>query len=147
MCGDVGFADKLFLCIRCNYRFQHSYCTNYYEEAALASPAVCDWCICESRSASEAKRVSSLLYSKKPTAAGRDHSTGSSGSGAGDSKLKQSSEQEQIRGRSKSGATAASSKPTARRTLYVAVLVGYVAQKGGQMEPQNTAPSASESAS
>ncbi|XP_074592337.1 uncharacterized protein LOC141848118 [Curcuma longa] len=115
MCGDVGFADKLFLCIRCNYRFQHSYCTNYYEEAALAAPAVCDWCICESRSASEAKRGSSFLYSKKPTAAGRDRSTGSSGAGVGDDKVEQSREQEQNRGRSKSGASAASSKPTARR--------------------------------
>ncbi|RWV86909.1 hypothetical protein GW17_00051147 [Ensete ventricosum] len=25
MCGDIGFADKLFQCIRCHSRFQHSY--------------------------------------------------------------------------------------------------------------------------
>nr|DAD47765.1 TPA_asm: hypothetical protein HUJ06_017702 [Nelumbo nucifera] len=24
MCGDVGFSDKLFRCIRCRHRFQHS---------------------------------------------------------------------------------------------------------------------------
>ncbi|KAK4723969.1 hypothetical protein R3W88_026748 [Solanum pinnatisectum] len=26
MCGDVGFPDKLFRCLKCHHRFQHSYC-------------------------------------------------------------------------------------------------------------------------
>ncbi|XP_074587944.1 uncharacterized protein LOC141843820 [Curcuma longa] len=117
MCGDVGFADKLFLCSRCNHRFQHSYCTNYYEEATLAAPTVCDWCISESRSTSESKRGSSILYSKKLLSASRGHSTGSSGDGSGDDgKVKQGRFREQTRGRGKSGATStASSKPTGRR--------------------------------
>ncbi|OEL24067.1 hypothetical protein BAE44_0014916 [Dichanthelium oligosanthes] len=47
MCGDVGFPDKLFRCARCRRRFQHSYCTNYYGEAAPveAGAGVCDWCL------------------------------------------------------------------------------------------------------
>ncbi|PWZ28182.1 hypothetical protein Zm00014a_003857 [Zea mays] len=48
MCGDVGFPDKLFRCARCRRRFQHSYCTNYYGDAApaqLAGAGVCDWCL------------------------------------------------------------------------------------------------------
>ncbi|CAA2945096.1 uncharacterized protein LOC111409876 [Olea europaea var. sylvestris] len=48
MCGDVGFPDKLFRCINCRNRFQHSYCSNYYRE--LADPIeVCDWCQSEGR--------------------------------------------------------------------------------------------------
>ncbi|KAL5207230.1 hypothetical protein ABZP36_031665 [Zizania latifolia] len=47
MCGDVGFPDKLFRCVRCRRRFQHSYCTNYYGEGAPAEAGagVCDWCL------------------------------------------------------------------------------------------------------
>ncbi|KQK00617.1 uncharacterized protein LOC100835550 [Brachypodium distachyon] len=47
MCGDVGFPDKLFRCARCRCRFQHSYCTNYYGDAAPAEAGagVCDWCL------------------------------------------------------------------------------------------------------
>ncbi|WOL07042.1 hypothetical protein Cni_G15778 [Canna indica] len=57
MCGDVGFADKLFRCLRCRFRLQHSYCTNYYEEEATSETAeVCDWCISEERSSSGAAK-------------------------------------------------------------------------------------------
>ncbi|XP_048553156.1 uncharacterized protein LOC125533871 [Triticum urartu] len=47
MCGDIGFPDKLFRCARCRYRFQHSYCTNYYGDGAPASAGadMCDWCL------------------------------------------------------------------------------------------------------
>ncbi|XXG75846.1 hypothetical protein AAC387_Pa08g0330 [Persea americana] len=48
MCGDVGFPEKLFQCSKCLSRFQHSYCTNYYEESLGTS--VCDWCQSEERS-------------------------------------------------------------------------------------------------
>ncbi|TYH95520.1 hypothetical protein ES332_A12G111300v1 [Gossypium tomentosum] len=48
MCGDVGFFDKLFRCNKCRYRFQHSYCSNYYSE--FAEPIeLCDWCRSEER--------------------------------------------------------------------------------------------------
>ncbi|XP_010264329.1 PREDICTED: uncharacterized protein LOC104602367 [Nelumbo nucifera] len=50
MCGDVGFSDKLFRCTRCQYRFQHSYCSNYYSELS-ETPELCDWCQSEERSA------------------------------------------------------------------------------------------------
>nr|XP_043622264.1 uncharacterized protein LOC122593875 [Erigeron canadensis] len=43
MCGDVGFPDKIFRCIKCHHRFQHSYCSNYYSEAS-GPPELCDWC-------------------------------------------------------------------------------------------------------
>ncbi|CAM0944940.1 unnamed protein product [Alopecurus aequalis] len=47
MCGDVGFPEKLFRCARCRCRSQHSYCTNYYGDAAPAGAGagVCDWCL------------------------------------------------------------------------------------------------------
>ncbi|XP_039038436.1 uncharacterized protein LOC120175974 isoform X2 [Hibiscus syriacus] len=45
MCGDVGFADKLFRCNKCHNRFQHS---NYYSE--FSEPTLrCDWCQSEER--------------------------------------------------------------------------------------------------
>ncbi|KAF5761002.1 hypothetical protein HanXRQr2_Chr16g0759951 [Helianthus annuus] len=43
MCGDVGFSDKIFRCTKCHHRFQHSYCSNYYNESG-DPPEVCDWC-------------------------------------------------------------------------------------------------------
>ncbi|GAB2271023.1 hypothetical protein Dimus_005875 [Dionaea muscipula] len=50
MCGDVGFPDKLFHCTRCRWRFQHSYCSNYYGESSDDRfIEVCDWCQSEER--------------------------------------------------------------------------------------------------
>ncbi|KAJ9563301.1 hypothetical protein OSB04_008461 [Centaurea solstitialis] len=43
MCGDVGFPDKIFRCINCHNRFQHSYCSNYYNQSS-DPPEICDWC-------------------------------------------------------------------------------------------------------
>ncbi|KAK2974640.1 hypothetical protein RJ640_020522, partial [Escallonia rubra] len=56
MCGDVGFPDKLFHCIKCRNRFQHSYCSNYYSDSSVTIE-LCDWCQCEERSG--AKQVGS----------------------------------------------------------------------------------------
>ncbi|KAF8379217.1 hypothetical protein HHK36_028647 [Tetracentron sinense] len=50
MCGDVGFPEKLFRCIKCHNRFQHSYCSNYYSESSEPIE-LCDWCKSEERSA------------------------------------------------------------------------------------------------
>ncbi|KAJ8447302.1 hypothetical protein Cgig2_013079 [Carnegiea gigantea] len=48
LCGDVGFPDRLFHCSRCRFRFQHSYCSNYYcgsmELSSPSSSLMCDWC-------------------------------------------------------------------------------------------------------
>ncbi|KAK9076484.1 hypothetical protein SSX86_004818 [Deinandra increscens subsp. villosa] len=43
MCGDVGFPDKIFRCINCHHRFQHSYCSSYGIESS-EPPEICDWC-------------------------------------------------------------------------------------------------------
>ncbi|KAJ0483504.1 putative chromatin regulator PHD family [Helianthus annuus] len=43
MCGDVGFPDKIFRCIKCQHRFQHSYCSNDYSESSEPTE-VCEWC-------------------------------------------------------------------------------------------------------
>ncbi|KAI3796685.1 hypothetical protein L1987_39364 [Smallanthus sonchifolius] len=60
MCGDVGFPDKIFRCITCNNRFQHSYCSNYYSESS-DPPELCDWC-----QADEIKSSKRGGSSKKP---------------------------------------------------------------------------------
>ncbi|XP_059637502.1 ASI1-immunoprecipitated protein 2-like [Cornus florida] len=49
MCGDVGFPDKLFRCSKCQNRFQHSYCSNYYSESSQPIE-LCDWCQSEEKS-------------------------------------------------------------------------------------------------
>ncbi|CAL5020503.1 unnamed protein product [Urochloa decumbens] len=67
MCGDVGFPDKLFRCARCRRRFQHSYCTNYYGDAAPAEAGagVCDWCLSDDAGGGGKKRP----YSSSSSAA------------------------------------------------------------------------------
>ncbi|GMH21657.1 hypothetical protein Nepgr_023499 [Nepenthes gracilis] len=67
MCGDVGFQDKLFNCTRCRYRFQHSYCSNYYNESSEGVAGVCNWCQSEERSTASKPGG----HSKKSTAACR----------------------------------------------------------------------------
>ncbi|XP_078152059.1 uncharacterized protein LOC144547317 [Carex rostrata] len=53
MCGDIGFPEKLFQCRRCQSRFQHSYCTNYYSHKGSEDAQVCDWCLTEEQSNSK----------------------------------------------------------------------------------------------
>ncbi|KAL8238488.1 hypothetical protein R6Q59_015055 [Mikania micrantha] len=43
MCGDVGFSDKIFRCVKCHHRFQHLYCSNSYSKSSEL-PEVCEWC-------------------------------------------------------------------------------------------------------
>ncbi|XP_020248102.1 uncharacterized protein LOC109825649 [Asparagus officinalis] len=96
MCGDVGFPDKLFQCIRCISRFQHSYCSNYYqEEPSGTADGICDWCLSEDR------RPSSKKNSGYPSA---DH------------KGKRGSDQRESAARGKSsGGSSSSAKPSGRR--------------------------------
>ncbi|KMZ67379.1 hypothetical protein ZOSMA_26G01290 [Zostera marina] len=69
MCGDVGFSDKLFRCVRCVFRFQHKYCGNYYEDnTSSETGGVCDWCRSEYRSCGKHKKLST---GKDPSAASR----------------------------------------------------------------------------
>ncbi|XP_076917871.1 uncharacterized protein LOC143578089 [Bidens hawaiensis] len=44
MCGDEGFPDKIIRCTKCHHRFQHSYCSNSYNESSEPSE-VCNWCL------------------------------------------------------------------------------------------------------
>uniref|UniRef100_A0ACD5V2W3 Uncharacterized protein n=1 Tax=Avena sativa TaxID=4498 RepID=A0ACD5V2W3_AVESA len=82
MCGDVGFPDKLFRCARCRYRFQHSYCTNYYGDGAPASAGAdtCDWCLGDVAGNKQARRCASAS-GKQQQAAG-SHDSSSSGRAA-----------------------------------------------------------------
>eukprot|EP00253_Pinus_taeda_P004570 PITA_04570 len=46
MCGDVGFAEHLFQCGKCRFRFQYKYCSRrYFYEDHIE---FCDWCFVES---------------------------------------------------------------------------------------------------
>ncbi|PPS08125.1 hypothetical protein GOBAR_AA12515 [Gossypium barbadense] len=71
MCGDVGFFDKLFRCNKCRYRFQHSYCSNYYSE--FAEPIeLCDWCRNEERNSKHgSSSKKSPLMNRNETGIGR----------------------------------------------------------------------------
>ncbi|KAK9056278.1 hypothetical protein SSX86_027368 [Deinandra increscens subsp. villosa] len=67
MCGDVGFPDKIFRCINCHHRFQHSYCSNYYRSSESSSselPERCDWCQTEVIQATKPGRCSKKSSSK-----------------------------------------------------------------------------------
>ncbi|MQL95685.1 hypothetical protein Taro_028355 [Colocasia esculenta] len=74
MCGDIGFPDKLFRCTRCFSRFQHSYCSNYYEADASGAAGFCDWCRSEDRKASFRKQQGGAHAKRSP--AGKDQGAG-----------------------------------------------------------------------
>ncbi|KAK9095463.1 hypothetical protein Scep_026932 [Stephania cephalantha] len=66
MCGDIGFSDKLFRCAKCHHRFQHSYCSNYYDESSTTGHGVfCDWCLSELRSPSSTAKHGATLSSRR----------------------------------------------------------------------------------
>ncbi|KAI7726389.1 hypothetical protein M8C21_018849 [Ambrosia artemisiifolia] len=71
MCGDVGFPDKIFRCITCHHRFQHSYCSNYFNEST-DTPELCDWCQADEIN----KRTKHGGCSKKPAAGRRSEYSG-----------------------------------------------------------------------
>ncbi|XP_072988304.1 uncharacterized protein [Typha latifolia] len=101
MCGDIGFPEKLFQCIRCHYRFQHSYCTNYYgDERSDTTAGVCDWCLSEERSGGKQHGGQTKKSANKEI--------------SGD-KSKQSSDREESGSRGKSGGASSSSKASSRR--------------------------------
>ncbi|KAK9148330.1 hypothetical protein Scep_007087 [Stephania cephalantha] len=67
MCGDIGFPHKLFRCTKCCNRFQHSYCSNYYDQSFATAARVCDWCMSEERS----MKVSSKKFSRSDYSGGK----------------------------------------------------------------------------
>ncbi|GAB4861331.1 hypothetical protein Ancab_036492 [Ancistrocladus abbreviatus] len=61
MCGDYGISYELFRCKVCQFRSQHSYCSNLYPKAE--SYRVCNWCLIEEADkASNASNNSSSPY-------------------------------------------------------------------------------------
>ncbi|KAJ8513242.1 hypothetical protein OPV22_003676 [Ensete ventricosum] len=107
LCGDVGFDDKLFRCVRCRSRFQHSYCTNFYYEEPSETAGVCYWCLSERYQ----------LPHKK--SAGRDTIQPAAGrrtaSAKGDGFKQSSRGGEESESHGRSGRSAPATKPTGRR--------------------------------
>ncbi|GAB4844927.1 hypothetical protein Ancab_038322 [Ancistrocladus abbreviatus] len=61
MCGDYGISYELFRCKVCQFRSQHSYCSNLYPKAE--SYRVCNWCLIETADkTSNSSNNSSSLY-------------------------------------------------------------------------------------
>ncbi|KMZ57476.1 hypothetical protein ZOSMA_85G00380 [Zostera marina] len=67
MCGDLGFSDKLFRCLRCSSRYQHTYCGSYYQEISKPS-GICDWCRSSDQPTGGDATKSTFHYSKTTTA-------------------------------------------------------------------------------
>ncbi|XP_039142345.1 uncharacterized protein LOC120279477 [Dioscorea cayenensis subsp. rotundata] len=121
MCGDVGFQDKLFQCMRCHYRSQHSYCSNYYDDIQSATSSICDWCLSEQRNAcatntSKTTTTTHLMISKKQHAQ-HDHKDVGRSEYSSMDKIKQTSDREEVANRQGKSTTtgASSSKPSGRR--------------------------------
>ncbi|KAL7592170.1 hypothetical protein Lser_V15G31820 [Lactuca serriola] len=108
MCGDVGFADKIFRCIKCHHRFQHSYCSNYYSES-LEPPELCDWC--QTEVIKTTKHTGSSKKSNLKSEAGIGNRSEYSGD-----KIKQHDREEGFeKGKSSSSTGAPSPKTSTRR--------------------------------
>ncbi|GLJ53227.1 hypothetical protein SUGI_1134420 [Cryptomeria japonica] len=61
MCGDVGLQIYFFQCTKCQWRFQHQYCSRAYFENVSAENRcdLCDWCYnTEESSGSDIKPIS-----------------------------------------------------------------------------------------
>ncbi|KAJ0961994.1 hypothetical protein J5N97_029822 [Dioscorea zingiberensis] len=115
MCGDVGFQDRLFQCMRCHYRSQHWYCTNYYHEDQSTTSGVCDWCLSEQRAVAGSRHASQSHFSKKQQAE-KEATHGARSEYSSMDKIKQAGgEREEAGNRGKSTAGASSSKPSGRR--------------------------------
>ncbi|KAM0015786.1 hypothetical protein Hdeb2414_s0020g00568201 [Helianthus debilis subsp. tardiflorus] len=113
MCGDVGFPDKIFRCIKCHHRFQHSYCSNYYVESS-EPPEFCDWCQTE-----VIRTTKPGGSSKKSSSSKADHRSEYSGY-----KIKQHDREEgsDQKGKSSSSNGAPSPKTTRRYKLLKDVM-------------------------
>ncbi|XP_058085177.1 uncharacterized protein LOC131232736 [Magnolia sinica] len=115
MCGDVGFPDKLFHCTRCSSRFQHTYCSNYYNESTDESAIrFCDWC------QSEQQSMRHGAHSRRPVA--KDAGAVGRSRYVGD-KIKQTDREESSdRGKNSGGSTPSPRQPGRRYKLLKDVL-------------------------
>lgn len=57
MCGDLGMADHLFLCIKCSHRYQHTYCSRSYPNMGPEA-LICNWCLHDGDSLSAKLEIS-----------------------------------------------------------------------------------------
>ncbi|KAK8961239.1 hypothetical protein KSP40_PGU012984 [Platanthera guangdongensis] len=82
MCGDIGFPDKNFQCLRCLYGFQHS--NYYYDNSAESFAGVCDWCQNDDcRSTHPRRNPAGCCHRDKPAARqSSDHDDQSSSGGS-----------------------------------------------------------------
>ncbi|CAO2834814.1 unnamed protein product [Amaranthus hypochondriacus] len=90
MCGDIGFADKLFQCSSCRFRFQHSYCSSYNygshdfssssssSSSMMKSMEICDWCKSEGRNNSSSTNTTKS-YKRSSSMDHNDHLNNSQG--------------------------------------------------------------------
>nr|XP_043629068.1 uncharacterized protein LOC122600422 [Erigeron canadensis] len=108
MCGDVGFPDKIYRCIKCHHRFQHSYCSNYYSEA---SKELCEWCQTDEMKSSKHSAGSS----KKPKLEAGIISNRSQYSG---DKIKQQAGREEAVGNSEKMKSPTAGSPSPRTKRY-----------------------------
>ncbi|KAM0934308.1 putative chromatin regulator PHD family [Dioscorea sansibarensis] len=125
MCGDVGFQDRLFQCMRCHYRSQHSYCSNYYDDIQSTTSSICDWCLSEQRNThatntnktTTATTTTTHLIISKKQQAHHDHKDLSRSEYSSMDKIKQTSDHEEVANRPGKTTTtgASSSKPSGRR--------------------------------
>ncbi|GAA0150389.1 hypothetical protein Leryth_027545 [Lithospermum erythrorhizon] len=123
MCGDVGFPDKLFNCIKCRNRFQHSYCSNYYSSEASEPIQVCDWCQSEVIRSSGRQSVSSRK--SMAMASSNDHNKRSSEFSSEKSSNKHHGREEGStveRGKNPSGGTPSPRQATRRYKLLKDVM-------------------------
>ncbi|KAF5180084.1 zinc ion-binding protein [Thalictrum thalictroides] len=106
LCGDIGFPDKLFRCNKCSNRFQHSYCSNYYEESS-STAGLCDWCLSKERSGKH-------VVSSKRQSIGKETGLATNRSEYSNEKIKQNEREENAeKGKNTSGTP--SPRPASRR--------------------------------
>ncbi|KAK2659870.1 hypothetical protein Ddye_006403 [Dipteronia dyeriana] len=78
MCGDFGLPSELFQCKICQFRSQHSYCSNVYPKAE--SYQECNWCLSQKDDTKERSQNSSNSNSSNKTNSG-------GGGGGGDDNI------------------------------------------------------------
>eukprot|EP00250_Pteridium_aquilinum_P014616 c22095_g1_i1 orf=155-1405(-) len=64
MCGDVGVAELLFLCIKCSHRHQHIYCSRSYPDMGGEEAHICNWCLYEEDSLTSSVAKASRIKNK-----------------------------------------------------------------------------------
>ncbi|XP_057532305.1 uncharacterized protein LOC130810313 [Amaranthus tricolor] len=97
MCGDIGFADKLFQCSSCRFRFQHSYCSSYNygnhdfsssSSSMMKSMEICDWCKSEGRNNSSSTNTTKSYKRSSSMDHNHHHHSITNSTSQGDQRIK-----------------------------------------------------------